>query len=328
MCMQCPDSGSNAESQNSKVNYAPAQILQRKRSHNPNMSDPLKNQLKTALKLLLTGLALYLVFRKTDMPQLFELTKSIQWPWLIAALISFILSKIATSIRLNRYFENIGIRLSAAQNWRLYLVGMFYNLFLPGGIGGDGYKVYLLHKEFKKPVKKLLQAALLDRLGGLVAIVILLFGLFLIVEIQLDFLASPLWNQLMIGGLVLTIPVFWLAQKFFFPDFLPSFWSASGWSFAGQIAQLICAWFILKSLGITENILAYQLVFLLSSIVAVLPLTIGGVGARELVFVYAHTYAGIQETAAVAFSLIFFLISAAVSLVGAFIKVNFAKKLK
>ena len=132
----------------------------------------------------------------------------------------------------------------------------------------------------------------------------------------------------MIGGLVLTIPMFWLAQKFFFPDFLPSFWSASGWSFAGQIAQLICAWFILKSLGITENILAYQLVFLLSSIVAVIPLTIGGVGARELVFVYAHTYAGIQETAAVAFSLIYFLISAAVSLVGAFIKVNFAKNLK
>ena len=46
--------------------------------------------------------------------------------------------------------------------------------------------------------------------------------------------------------------------------------------------------------------------FLLSSIVAVLPLTIGGVGARELVFVYAHQYAGIEEAAAVAFSLIFF----------------------
>lgn len=284
-----------------------------------------KNQLKTVLKLLLTGLALYLVFRKIDTDQLFQLTKFINWFWLIPAVALFILSKVATAIRLNRYFENIGIHLSERQNWRLYLIGMFYNLFLPGGIGGDGYKVYLLNKEFKTPVKKLVQAALLDRLGGLIAIGFLLFGLFLVVKVDLAFLESSVWNGLMMAGLILTIPAFWMVQKLLFKDFLPSFWSANLWSFGGQIAQLICAWFILRSLGINENILAYQLVFLLSSIVAVLPLTIGGVGARELVFVYAHTYAGIEETAAVAFSLIFFLISAAVSLVGAFVKIDLSK---
>jgi uncharacterized protein (TIRG00374 family) len=100
------------------------------------------------------------------------------------------------------------------------------------------------------------------------------------------------------------------------------FWPANGYSILGQLAQLASAWFILISLGITEQILAYQLVFLLSSIVAVLPLTIGGVGARELVFVYSHTLVGIDEAAAVAFSLIFFLISALVSLVGSLIKVK------
>jgi hypothetical protein len=279
-------------------------------------------QLHTVFKLLLTGLALYLVFRKIDISQLWEITKTIHWLWMIPAVFLFAASKVSTAFRLNLYFKNIGLQISEGQNWRLYLIGMFYNLFLPGGIGGDGYKVYLLNKHFKTPVKKLVQSAVLDRLGGLVAIVLLLFGLFLMVEVQLDFLESIYWNALMIAGLVGTIPVFWLAQKLFFRDFLPSFWPANGWSFAGQIAQLICAWFILMALGVEENILAYQLVFLLSSIVAVLPLTIGGVGARELVFVYAHTYTGIEETAAVAFSLIFFLISAGVSLVGAFVKVD------
>jgi uncharacterized membrane protein YbhN (UPF0104 family) len=245
---------------------------------------------------------------------------------LIPAVLLFVASKVFTAFRLNLYFKNIGLQISESQNWLLYLIGMFYNLFLPGGIGGDGYKVYLLNKHFKTPVKKLVQSALLDRLGGLVAIVFLLFGLFLIVDIQLEFLQGGLWNTLMLAGLVLTIPAFWLAQKLLFQDFLPSFWPANVWSFAGQIAQLICAWFILRAFGITENILAYQLVFLLSSIVAVLPLTIGGVGARELVFIYAHEYAGIEETAAVAFSLIFFLISAAVSFAGAFVKVDLDKK--
>jgi uncharacterized membrane protein YbhN (UPF0104 family) len=284
------------------------------------------NQLKTILKLALTGLALYLVFQKIDTVQLFQIVKTIHWLWMIPAALFFVVSKVVTALRLNLYFKNIGLHLSEGQNWRLYLIGMFYNLFLPGGIGGDGYKVYLLNKHFKTPVKKLIQSALLDRLGGLVAIVFLLFGLFLLVDIRLDFLESGVWNGLMIAGLVLTIPVFWFTQKFFFKDFLPSFWLANFWSFAGQIAQLICAWFILMALGVDAKILAYQLVFLLSSIVAVLPLTIGGVGARELVFVYVHTYAGIEETAAVAFSLIFFLISAAVSLVGAFVKVDLAEK--
>jgi uncharacterized membrane protein YbhN (UPF0104 family) len=281
-----------------------------------------KKQFQTVLKLLLTALALYLVFRKIDTNQLLEITKTIQWLWLIPAVILFMLSKVATAIRLNQYFKNIGLQLSEKLNFRLYLIGMFYNLFLPGGIGGDGYKIYLLNKYFKTPVKKLLQAALLDRLGGLVAIVFLLFGFFLLVEIEVDFLETSGWNGLMVAGLILTLPSFWLLQKLVFRDFLPSFWSANAWSMAGQIAQLICAWFILWSLGITENILSYQLVFLLSSIVAVLPLTIGGVGARELVFIYAHTYVGISETAAVAFSLIFFLISAVVSLLGVFVKVE------
>lgn len=282
--------------------------------------------LKTILKLTLTGLALFLVFRKIDSAQLLQVAATVQWAWLIPAVLLFVGSKVATALRLNLYFKNIGLHISEGQNWRLYLVGMFYNLFLPGGIGGDGYKVYLLNKHFKTPAKKLIQAALLDRLGGLVAIVFLLFGFFLLVDIRIDWLESNLWNGLMVAGLVLTIPAFWLAQKLFFMDFLPSFWRGNAWSFAGQVAQLVCAWFILLSLGIHESLLAYQLVFLLSSIVAVLPLTIGGVGARELVFVYAHTYAGIEETAAVAFSMIFFLISALVSLVGAGIRVDFPDK--
>lgn len=287
-----------------------------------------KNQLKTLLKLILTGLALYLVFRKIDIDQLLGIVKTIHWIWLIPAVLLFLLSKVFTALRLNQYFRNIGLQISERLNFRLYFIGMFYNLFLPGGIGGDGYKVYLLNKHFKTPVKKLLQSALLDRLGGLVAIVFLLFGFFLLVDIQLEFLETEIWKGLMVAGLLLTFPSFWLLQKLFFRDFLSSFWSANAWSMAGQWAQLVCAWFILMALGIHENILAYQLVFLLSSIVAVLPLTIGGVGARELVFIYAHSYAGIEETAAVAFSLIFFLISAVVSLSGAFVKVDLEEEVK
>ena len=120
---------------------------------------------------------MYLVFRKIDTAELWGITKSIRWFWLIPAVLMFVLSKVFTALRLNLYFRNIGLQISEKLNFRLYLVGMFYNLFLPGGIGGDGYKVYLLNKQYKTSVKSLIQSALLDRLGGLVAIVFLLLVL-------------------------------------------------------------------------------------------------------------------------------------------------------
>lgn len=274
----------------------------------------------------MTGFALFLVFRKIDTDQLWQITKTIHWLWLLPAVITFVLSKLFTAFRLNLYFKNIGLFISEKLNIKLYLIGMFYNLFLPGGIGGDGYKVYLLNKQYKTSVKSLVQASLLDRLGGLVAIIFLLLVLILPVDLTLPFDSQIPWEILVGIATLLVFPAFWVMQKLMFKAFLPSFLKANGWSMAGQLSQLVCAWFILKSLGVTENFLAYQLVFLLSSIVAVLPLTIGGVGARELVFVYAHTYAGIDEAIAVAFSLIFFLITAMVSLTGSMISIDFDEK--
>ncbi len=281
---------------------------------------PLKNQLKTALKILLTGGALYLVFQKIDTGQLLQLSKTLSWAWLIPAIVLFVGSKVATAIRLNHYFENIQVSLSFWENWRLYLIGMFYNLFLPGGIGGDGYKVYFLKKEFKTPVKELLKASLLDRLGGLIAILGLLFGILLLINLPLPFGEPWVSDAVLSVGAIGLVPGFWLLQKFLFSNFLPSFWRGIFWSLVGQLAQMAAVVCLLLALGVQDKFLAYQAVFLLSSLVAVLPLTIGGVGARELVVVYAHSYAGIQETEAVAFSLLFFLISAAVSLSGAWIK--------
>jgi uncharacterized membrane protein YbhN (UPF0104 family) len=280
----------------------------------------LKNQLKTALKILLTGGALYLVFQKIDTDNLLQLSKTLSWGWLIPAIALFVGSKVATAIRLNAYFSNIHISLSFWENWRLYLIGMFYNLFLPGGIGGDGYKVYLLNNQFKTPVKELLKASLLDRLGGLIAILGLLFGILLIIDLPFPFGEPWVRDAVFSVGMIGVLPGFWLLQKFLFSNFLPSFWQGIFWSLVGQLAQMVAVVCLLLALGVQDKFLAYQAVFLLSSIVAVLPLTIGGVGARELVVVYAHSYAGIQETEAVAFSLLFFLISAAVSLSGAWVK--------
>ncbi|MFC0264568.1 lysylphosphatidylglycerol synthase transmembrane domain-containing protein [Fontibacter flavus] len=282
----------------------------------------LKNKIvKTFIKLALSGLAVFLVFRKIDAQELWQIVKSADWFCLLLAVAFFVLSKIATSLRLNIYFRNIGLYISEKENLFLYMKGMYYNLFLPGGIGGDGYKVYLLNKRYKVSVKKLLQSVLLDRLGGLVSIVFLLLLFFLFIDVEEEILQGFAWDYVSVALAILVFPAFYLIYLLFFKSFLDSFIGSNLYSLAGQLLQIVSAYFILIAIGVDVNILEYQFVFLLSSIAAVLPLTIGGVGVRELVFIFSHEFIGIDKNTAVAFSLIFFLISALVSFTGFFVKV-------
>jgi uncharacterized membrane protein YbhN (UPF0104 family) len=277
-----------------------------------------KKAVKLLLKLVLTALALYLVFRKIDTATTLAIVISADAFCLFLALLLFILSKILSAFRLNYFFKNLGLNLSAVQNLKLYGIGMFYNLFLPGGIGGDGYKVILLNKSYKTPVKPLLQAVLLDRVNGLVVLVFLMLLILFWINIPLDFPVDT--RMFAILAAVLLAIGFYGMMRLFFSAFMASTGVTLMYSFLVQIAQLVCAYFILQALDITTQVMEYQFVFLLSSIVAVLPLTIGGVGARELVFIFSHEYIGIDENAAVAFSLLFFLITAITSLGGVFLK--------
>jgi uncharacterized membrane protein YbhN (UPF0104 family) len=266
----------------------------------------------TALKFLFSALLLYLVFTRIPFSEVWSVLKSSRLIYLLAALLLFACSKVISAYRLNLYFVQIGVPLSAGSNLRLYLLGMFYNLFLPGGIGGDAYKGYLLHRTFNAPGKKLAAGLLLDRISGL-------FLLFAYSGILLLWLSLPWMEpyQPWIGGiLVLSLLIYRTAHHKWFSYLSPVFWPSLAYSALVQLAQLGSVFFILQALGIREHQLEYLLVFLLSSIVAVLPITIGGIGSREVVFYYGARWLNLLESTSIGVSMAFFFITALVSLCG------------
>src|SRR5690606_41951763 len=93
---------------------------------------------------------------------------------------------------------------------------MFYNFFVPGGLGGDAYEVYVLHKSFNWNAKDLGFAILNDRTSGLFAICILAQGL--------AFFLLPSPSHF---GIFISIPLSLLAcyyfQKLVFKKYLPIF---------------------------------------------------------------------------------------------------------
>lgn len=267
--------------------------------------------LKTVLKIGISVLCLWYVSRKINWVETWLLLENSQKGWLLVAAFFFIFSKLVAALRLNIYFKKIQINLAEAQNLRLYWLGMFYNLFLPGGIGGDAYKVILLHKKGISNSYKLSTAAvLLDRLSGVAGLGILA-GIFYFLLFR-----GTLFSWIVIGGILPGILLFWWVVKKWFPSFLAAFNSTLLLGFVVQILQVACAWFLMLSIGISSHFNAFQLVFLLSSIVAILPFTVGGLGARELVFLWGATQFGLDMHEAVYISLLFYVITVLVSLGG------------
>ena len=83
-----------------------------------------------------------------------------------------------------------------------------------------------------------------------------------------------------------------------------------------QSLQVVCVYCLMNALHLHEHHTPYILIFLLSSIVAVLPFTIGGLGAREVVFLWGSNQFLLNRDEAVCISLLFYLISVIISLIG------------
>jgi uncharacterized membrane protein YbhN (UPF0104 family) len=268
-------------------------------------------------KLAFMAGALWLVARHLDLPLLVRTLRQAQPGWLLVAAALFTVSKLLASVRLNHFFRAIHISLSERYNLRLYWVGMYYNLFLPGGIGGDGYKVYLLGQQFPGRRAVIFRALLLDRLSGMLALLVLLLLLFA----GTDF---PGWWR--VGALALVplgLALSYGLGLWGFGEFRSAFGRTSWQALGVQGSQVLCSWALLLALEQGSGpVLPYMLVFLASSIAAVLPLTVGGLGARELTFFYGAKLFALNAAVAVSISVLFYVISAAVSLVGAFMKVK------
>ena len=131
-----------------------------------------RNLLKLFLKIGFTALLLYLVLNKINFAEVKKIFQRSNPFYILLAFIAFFLSQVISSWRLLSFLNNIGLKINFGFNLRLYLLGMFYNIFLPGGIGGDGYKIYLLHKKSHFPAKQIFGAIFFDRLSGLWAVVL------------------------------------------------------------------------------------------------------------------------------------------------------------
>jgi len=276
-----------------------------------------RNILKFVLKLIVSALGLFVVVHKIDYDQAIEILQNANPIWLVGSLVAYNVSQWFSAYRLIAFLQSEGVRIGFWDNLRLYYQGMFYNVFLPGGIGGDGYKVFALNNHFKTPVKYLIRSLIFDRGSGFVLLIILTLAMVLFSSVS-D--SIPWIFPIVIGGILALFGSFYLLIRIFFPIFYPIYWKVCVSAALVQFFQVVGAFFIFMALGVDKNLIDYLVLFQISSIAIAVPITIGGVGARELVFAYGPMYLPVDGNLGVVFSLLFFLVIAISSLAGMFVQ--------
>ncbi|MXV14427.1 lysylphosphatidylglycerol synthase transmembrane domain-containing protein [Hufsiella ginkgonis] len=267
--------------------------------------------LKIVLKTAVTFALLYFVFQKIDVRVLKTyLLRSNPW-YLLLALVLYICSQLVSSSRSLGLIRSIGINLDAGFNLRLYMLGMFYNVFLPGGVGGDGYKIYILRKKYELPTKRILLAMFFDRLSGLWAIGLLAVALIILIP-QIDIHAG-----IPIAVLVAGTVIYYLVMRRFFKDYTTYFLSTHGKAIVVQALQLAAIVCILLSQSFNGKFAPYLFSYFLSALAANIPAGLpGGIGLREYAMTHTAGYFHIDQGLAVFMSITFYVISTLTALTG------------
>src|SRR5882762_7371369 len=175
------------------------------------MEGPLRRMKKiliTFFQLSVTVAVLYWVYHDPSRrAQMVEAIRNAQYHWVFLGILAYVVVEVAAAFRWHVLLKVQKIRLTLPRLSGLFLIGMFYNQFLPGGTGGDIIKSYYLLKETPEHKAGALLAVVFDRLIGLVALVAITVSL---VSLRFDILSkSPetrrlLWILLFLLGSSIT----------------------------------------------------------------------------------------------------------------------------
>jgi uncharacterized protein (TIRG00374 family) len=145
--------------------------------------------------------------------------------WLVPGFLCFGLVLVCSAFRWQLLMDVQGIHLTWYRVWQLVMVGMFYNLFLPGGTGGDLVKIFYAVKEAPKLKSAVFLSIVVDRITGLFALILVSTGVFFFFQATL--MSSPLVRAfsaavgIIFGGITALILIAIVIDRFHLANRLP-----------------------------------------------------------------------------------------------------------
>jgi glycosyltransferase 2 family protein len=302
------------------------------------------------LKLLITLVPGYFVWRNIaatpgmNSGDFWNLLGSLDPAYLVVALLCLGVSNLTGCAQWRVLLATQGISKRYTTLLRVYFVGLFFNNFMPGNIGGDFKKVYDLRADSGQTVGAAFSATVFDRIFGLFFLNVLALTVgvlfFLRDPAQRYFLLPSFWVFLgfvtfmvalfsrragrQIGRVVRRVLPERFAERFArlqnrFHDFRNTkLWSQLiVISAVTQILRVLVHYFCGRALGVDINVSWYFYYIPMVAVVSALPISIGGFGPRELLAQSLFARAGVGSMQSVVIQLLAYLVSLAISLLGA-----------
>jgi uncharacterized membrane protein YbhN (UPF0104 family) len=259
-----------------------------------------------------------------------------RWELWAAGLGVYLFAQAVSAVRWRMLARAQGLGGSNGRYLAYYFIGMFFNLLLPTSIGGDMVRTwYLATREAGGlPPERRRAAAFLsvlgDRINGLVALVVVACAAALLCPTPL-----PAWVAWVVSGLggatlagVAALP---LAGRLPplpgrlrpLSDCAAAYRDAPGvllvctlLSFVVQGANVLLAWLMGAALGLPVPPAYYGILAPLVALAALLPISLNGMGLRELATVVLLRPMGVRPAEAVTLAVLTFAAAAAASLAG------------
>jgi hypothetical protein len=133
-----------------------------------------KQAIVTILQALITTMLVWWVFR--DPAKRAEIGATLaraNVPWLIAGFLCYGAVEFLSALRWHLLLRLQGLHLAFRRVFGLTLIGVFFNFFIPGGTGGDAVKMFFLMKETPGRRALGLLSVVVDRFIGLLGLILL-----------------------------------------------------------------------------------------------------------------------------------------------------------
>lgn len=294
----------------------------------------LRNTVLVILKLIISSVLLYLIISRTGIDKVASTLSGINLFSFFGAALIYVFSIYLSSIRWRLLLPD---GQKKGRLFSLSLMGSFFNIFLPGIVGGDAVKAYYLNSDLKNnqdqknsSLATAIASVFIDRYIGFCALILLgltafAFGFRYMSGSYIQW-ALPLITLLFVGGSVL---VFWIriGNRFKLISELYGYFylyskqkkvlvESLFLSLGVQVLGIIAVYILSLGLKIQVPLLSLFIFIPIISAITMIPISISGLGLREASFVLLLGLLNVSPAQATSISFAWFLSSATGSLTG------------
>lgn len=286
----------------------------------------IKNTIKIILKLIVSFIFIYAVINKLDTRELILEFKYINLNYFIIASLLYISTQIIST---KRWAYFVKADKGFFELFELYMVGTFFNLFLPGTVGGDVVKAYYLYKGTQKKGDSLV-SVFMERYMGMLALMLIsttaiifgysyvkgTFALNIFIIILLGFIGGTIFVSFFpyeifykkLKGVRLSIRDFIFHRSIFINTLMLSL--------LVQGIGVFVVYLLAKSININLVIGLHFIFIPIITVISMIPVSFSGIGLREYSFLHFYGLVGISEEKAVTLSILWFIVMIITGLIG------------